>query len=236
MIENDFKFPVKKITYKKINDKELRLFIFEPILKESNKSAVIFLHGGGFSKSEWSYTQFQHHADYFSSIGMVAICVEYRTAYDESFNPIHSIQDAKSAIRWVRQNYVDLQIDSNKIVVCGGSSGGYMALCCSMIEGFNDQEDDLSINSKPNALVLYNPGVDVTPLTRVYPQLKEIAKVISPLYQIKEELPPSLYLHGTEDRNININLIEHFCNLMKLKGNQADLISFEGMGHGSWFF
>jgi len=231
-MELKFEFPVRKMTYKKTNEKELKLFIFDPIIKEANMPAVIFLHGGGFSKSEWTYTQFQYHAHYFSTMGMVAICVEYRTAYDESFTPIHSIQDAKSAIRWARQNCVDLQIDPNKISVCGGSSGGYMALCCAMIDEFNDQGDDISIDGRPNALVLYNPGVDFAPLTRVYPQLKEIAKAISPLYQIKEELPPSIFLHGTEDKNININQIEHFCNLMEESGNQADLIAFEGMGHG----
>lgn len=227
-----FEFPIFKKTFKKTSNKLLSVFIFNQSIKVKNKPVIVFFHGGGFTKSNLTYTQFQHQAHYFSTIGFVAICAEYRTAYDDGFSPIHSIQDAKAAIRWVRQNHKKLGIDPNKIVVSGGSSGGYIALCCALIEKYNHATDNLKISCLPNAFVLFNPGVDFNPLKRLFPKLKENAKDISPIHQKSTGLPPSIIFHGTKDEHIPIQQIKNFCDQMIQNGNQIELIPIEGMGHG----
>ena len=47
---------------------------------------------------------------------MVAICVDYRNGSDVAFLPTQSINDVRSAVKYVRRNSADLGINPNKIV------------------------------------------------------------------------------------------------------------------------
>jgi acetyl esterase len=228
-----FKFSVKEHIYKS-EQGALRLFVFDQSHQDKRlKPALIFLHGAGFSHNKVNPSQFQHHANYFSSLGIISICVEYRPSFlDGLYSPIDSISNAKSAIRWVRQNADILGIDPTKVVACGASAGGYLSLCCAMIHGFDDINDDLSIECSPNALVIFNGGVDSKVLIELFPGLSLDLVNANPIDAIKSALPPSIFFHGTDDKNIPIGRIEQFIEKMRSHGNQINLEVFEGMGHG----
>ncbi len=49
---------------------------------------------------------------------------------------------------------------------------------------------------------------------------------------ITSKLPPSIFFHGTEDKNIPIGKIDHFVEMMVQNGNESKLEVFAGMGHG----
>jgi len=66
--------------------------------------------------------------------------------------------DAKSAMRFIRKHADEFQIDPDKIIASGGSAGGHLAAATALIDGYNDPSDDLSISSKPSALVLLTPS------------------------------------------------------------------------------
>ncbi|MCJ7841418.1 hypothetical protein MUB24_11020 [Lederbergia sp. NSJ-179] len=97
-----FDFPVIEKTYKNIGTRDLKLYIFEPEGSMKKRSAILFFIGGSFKKNPQSPAVFQHQANYyFSQLGMVAICVDYRAGHDEGFTPKQAIADAKSSVRWV---------------------------------------------------------------------------------------------------------------------------------------
>jgi len=228
-----FDYSVKEHLYKS-DGGGLKLFIFDQSPSHKRKKpAIVFFHGAGFSNNRVNPSQFQHHANYFSSLGMVSICVQYRPSAQEGlFSPIESITNAKSSIRWIRTNADILGIDPSKIVVCGASAGGYLSLCCAMIPGFDDIRDDLSIDCKPNALVVFNGGVDSELLIQLFPDLHMDLLNANPIAVIKSNLPPSLFFHGTDDHNIPIDKIADFVERMLQNGNSCDLEVYEGMGHG----
>lgn len=148
------------------------------------------------------------------------------------FSPIESIKHARSAIRWIRGQSSVLGINPEKIVVAGAPAGGYLGLCCAMIEESDNITDDISISCISNALVVFNGGVDADLLIQMFPELKDELSNASPINHVREDLPPSIFFHGTHDANIPYKTIKDFVTSMVLLGNESKMVSFEGMGHG----
>ncbi|WP_225446161.1 alpha/beta hydrolase [Paenibacillus rhizovicinus] len=174
---------------------------------------------------------FQHHAAYLASKGVVAICVDYRNGHDEGFTPIQAICDVKSAVRWVREHAADIGVDPEKIVVCGSSAGGYISVSAIMFEHMNNDGDHLSTNHMPNALVIFGAGMDaVDIMTRRYPELLEQAREMSPYHNVKHCLPPTLWMIGTADDLLEQN--RDFVARMAAAGNDIAWVAYDGMEHG----
>lgn len=211
--------------------KNLRLFIIKPKKASANRQAMIFFHGAGFTNNKVTPSQFQQHALHFSSLGFVSILAEYRPLDVEGlFSPIESLKNAKSAIRWIRDNLRDLGINPNKITAVGASAGGYLSICSAMIEQFHDPMDKKHTSSQPNALIIFNGGVNSKFLIDLFPELKASLLIASPVEWVRAKLPPSLFFHGTDDKNIPIVKVINFISRMRSQGNTSRLISFEGLG------
>src|SRR5438270_3298313 len=90
---------------------------------------------------------------------MVAGSAKYRIKSVHNTGPEKCIEDAKSAVRWMRVNAKRLGIDPNKILAGGGSAGGTDAAFTAYNTTFEPEGENKSVSSKPNALVLYNPAI-----------------------------------------------------------------------------
>jgi len=166
---------------------------------------------------------------------MVAISAEYRVKNRHGTTPFECVADGKSAIRWVRANAARLGVNPNKIVAGGGSAGGHVAACTGVIEGLDEENEDRNISSKPNALVLFNPAVDLLSIPkekRLAERFKNRMKELSPLQHVKNGVPPCIIFHGTVDKTVPFESVERFCAVMKEAGNVCRLVPFEGKGHG----
>lgn len=125
---------------------------------------VILFHGGGWSKGNRS--QFRELCHYLASRGLVAATAHYRFADQakiESPAATRSrkrvcITDAKSAIRWFKQNAAQLGIDPERVIAGGGSAGGHIALLATNTPGLNDPEDSEAIDTSVVAYLLFNPA------------------------------------------------------------------------------
>ena len=109
----------EKIFYKSTIEGELNLFVYKPSEFDIKKkySCIVFFHGGGWNNG--TPEQFQRQSRYFASRGMVAISVEYRIRNVHGTSPIQAMEDAKSAIRFIRSNARLLSIDTSKIAAAG---------------------------------------------------------------------------------------------------------------------
>jgi acetyl esterase len=223
-----FDLPVKEITYKEIGERKLKLYVFEPDTKSKDRTAILFFNGGSFKKGPLTPAQFQYQAHYFSTKGIVAICVDYRNGHDEGFLPMQAFCDAKSAVSWVRNHSIDLGVNPSRIVMCGASAGGYTSISSIMFGEFND---DQSEDYFPNALIVFAAvmvGVDI--MGRLFPELFERATDLSPLHHIKKCLPSTLWMCGTADEIYEQN--KRFVDSMNECGNDITFVTYEGMGHG----
>jgi acetyl esterase/lipase len=222
----------KTFTYKKTNQGQLDLIVHFP-RRESLKDrrpAIVFFFGGGWTSG--TVNQFEPQAEYLASRGMVAVRADYRVKSRHGVKPDACVEDAKSAIRWMRQHAGELGVDPERIVAAGGSAGGHIAACTALAEGLEAAGEDAGVSSRPNALVLFNPVLDMTA-----PQLlarlegdEKLARQISPTLHLTRSSPPALLLYGTADRLMAQG--EAFVKRSKEIGHRAELYTADGQGHG----
>ncbi len=166
--------------YKRVGGTELKLYITRPEATRTDKpgSALVFFHGGGWMSGHPRV--FNSQAEYLAARGVTCVLVEYRLLKGMD-TPESCIQDAKSAMRWVRSHAADMGIDPERIVAAGNSAGGHLAACTGIIEGFNDPADDLSVSAKPHAIILYSSVIDNGPDGYGYKRIKDRYPEFSPL-------------------------------------------------------
>ncbi len=222
------------VVYKTIGDVELKLHIFEPPDRKTKEPvpAIVFFFGGGWVGG--TPTQFYHHCDYLASRGMMAISAEYRVRNRHGTTPFECVADGKSAIRWVRANAERLGVNPDKIAAGGGSAGGHVAACTAVLKDLDEKTEDRSISSRPNALALFNPALDLVQLSKKKASDERFKRVkeISPLQHVTKGLPPCIIFHGTADRTVPFESVERFTSVMKDAGNICRLVPFEEKGHG----
>jgi acetyl esterase len=187
--------------YKKTPQADLRLhFHFPPAWKADDKRpAIVFFFGGGWTRG--SVQQFLPQAEYFATRGLVAVRADYRIFNEHKTTPDKATKDAKSAMRWLRGHASEFGIDPAKIIASGGSAGGHLAAATLLVEGYDAESDDLEISAKPNALVLFNPALNLTLLNRELTDAdgNNIAKQISPTLFLHESTVPTIIFFGDAD-------------------------------------
>lgn len=217
---------------------KLELTVFQPSPKNLDEKlpAIVFFHGGGLrERHTW---QFRPQSKYLVDRGMVAVVATYRVKR-HGRTIFESIADAKSAIRWVREHADELGIDENLVAAGGGSAGGYLAACCALVKDYDELDEDLSISSIPNALVLFNPRL-VLPVIGDPPlNKKEIrylngrnVEEISPVHNVFHGAPPTIIFQGTADKNVSIQEAQQFFEEMNNYGNPCEVVLYEGREHG----
>jgi len=226
--------------YRKVGDVELKAWIFEPLRKNLEpRPAIVFFFGGGWRGG--TPGQFLPHCHYLTKRGMVAISVDYRVKNRNDSSPQDAVEDAKAAIRWVRQNAKQLGVDPDRVIASGGSAGGHLAAATGLVPGFETGESQVS--SQPNAMVLFNPAVILArtdgdqllseeKLRDIGERCLDRPEEISPFHHMRSDLPPSIIFHGTNDDAVPFPTVVAFRDRMTKLGNRCELKAFEGQPHG----
>ena len=217
--------------YKTIGKRDLKLFVVKPggWKATDHRPGLVMFHGGGWIGGTPS--QFNMQAEYFASRGMVCTLVQYRFVRQPGTPPTVCIQDAKSAMRWVRSHAAELGIDPQRIAAAGGSAGGHLAAFTGMVDGMDDPADDLKVSAKPAAMVLFNPVFNNGPGQYGRDRIGDRFKEFSPAHNITSNAPPAIVLLGTEDKLIPVKILEEFKAGMERVGVRCEARLFEGQGH-----
>jgi len=226
--------------YKRASNTDLKIYIFNPPghSAKDKRPAIVFFFGGGWTNG--NPAQFENQCRYLASRGMVAMTADYRVASRQGVRAVECVRDAKSAIRWVRQNASRLGVDPNRIAAGGGSAGGHLAAAVGVIDGLDEPTEDRKISSRPNALVLFNPALVLAPVPGLdsakMPDLRERAGIdpaaISPWHHVRKGAPPTIIFHGKADTTVPYITAEMFASKMKEAGNRCELVGFDDAKHG----
>lgn len=221
----------EEIIYKKIDTISLKLHIFKPksFDKKKTYNCIVFFHGGGWNGG--NYKAFKRQSAYLASRGMIAISVDYRLFNIHKTSPFVAVEDAKSAIRYVRKHAKELNINPNRIAAGGGSAGGHLAAACGNVEGLDAKNEDLRISSKPNALVLFNPVYDNSKRGYGFRKMEGRYLEISPLHNITKGAPPTIVFFGIKDKTTPVISSKEYKQKMEEVGSRCDLHLFEGAEH-----
>jgi len=229
-------------TYKTVGDIELKAHIFQiafpghaPVPK--GRTAIVFFFGGGWKSG--STAQFQPHSQYFATRNVVAITPEYRIRNKHKSTAAQSVEDAKSVIRWVRQNAKRLGIDPNKVVAGGGSAGGHLAAAVATLP---DEGDGQKVSCVPDALLLFNPALDLRPeafkiakdserYQDILSRLGTTPEKISPTLHVPKKAPPAIIFHGEDDPTVPYSQATAFAKVWSKHG-VCEVKGYAGQAHG----
>jgi acetyl esterase/lipase len=224
--------------YKTVGDTVLNMHIVganRP--SDGPKPAIVFF----FCDTWLGFEASKHypHSMYLASRGMACFNAEVRVAPIHGTTPVECVIDGKSAVRWVRSHAGSLGVDRNRIAVAGGSAAGHVSACCGLVDGFDDpQDDNPSVSSRPNAMVLFNPVLDTTELERRTNLFggREVAHSLSPTKHVQPGAPPSLVMHGRDDNLVPAEQALRFKEAMVRAGSQCRVRLYDGQGHGFFNF
>lgn len=219
----------KALSYGDPNIEQQKLWIFNPLDLEDDelRPCVLFIHGGGWGGRPEALAA---QCVYLQRRGVNAVSIHFR-APKKDLTPADTLKDARLAYRWVIQHGHKHHIDTNKIVVSGGSAGGHLSLALSTIA----LDDDPVVEQPPVGFVLFNPVIDLVDGWsggRTRCEAKGIdPKSFSPAHHVRSGLPPVLVLSGSEDKLIPPPLIHAFQERMKSAGNVCEFVEYPEAGH-----
>lgn len=226
-------------TFKTVGGVDLNAWILLPDGHKPTDSrpAMVFFFGGGWVQGTPAH--FERQARELRSRGMVTVLADYRVLNRHGTGPSSGVEDAKSALRWVRSHARELGIDPNRIGAAGGSAGGHLAAATATLPDFDSAGEDRSVSSKPNALVLFNPVVIVAPVEGVYEtgstlreRMDKPLLDLSPFHHVQGNAPPTLIVHGAEDELVPVATVVTYCERVTGLGGRCDVVPYEGAGHG----
>ena len=162
------------------------------------RPGLVLFFGGGWTGG--TIRQFRPQAKYLAERGMVVARAAYRVASRHGVRPDACVEDGKSAVRWLRANAAEFGVDPSRIAAGGGSAGGHVAACAALVRGFESDDEDRSVSSRPDLLVLFNPVMDcMTDWVIERFGGKAAARELSPVHVLDADAPPAVLFFGRKD-------------------------------------
>ncbi len=205
----------------------LKAYVFSPSRRGAETTpAIVVFHGGGWTIGEpqWAFSRAQH----FAERGMVAVAAQYRLSDGKEITPLEAMADARSVIRWLRDEAAALGVDPRRIAAYGWSAGAHLAASAAI---FPDGGSGTS--ASPDALILVSPAVslEADETARGLLAGRTDVRSISPDEHVRKGLPPTLILQGGEDTVTPLAGVQRFCERLRAAGNSCELHVYSGFGH-----
>lgn len=211
------------------------------------RPAVLFIHGGGWIGGDKETSA----NDMLAEAGFVTASVQYRLTDVAPFPA--QIHDVKAAIRWLRENADEWNIDPEKIGVWGSSAGGHLAAMCAVTNGdawyaggeFETSSDvqcavpicpptDFLIDwyAVGNMPVHEEAEMCVTGLLGGMPiERPVLARQASPLWQISGDAVPQLVIQGGADDLVPAGQVRAYTAALMRHGVDVTYLEYPDEGH-----
>ncbi len=234
------------LTYKVASNADQRVDVYARRDSDQARPTVIYIHGGGWvgGSKEGSVLSIAPYLE----MGFNVVNVAYRLG--RVARAPAAVEDCRCALRWVYRNAETYGFDTSKLIVTGHSAGGHLSLTTGMLEaraGF-DAECPSRHNPAVAAVINWYGITDVADLMAGKPNQqayavawlgsqrdrKEIADSVSPVHQVREDLPPILTIHGDADRVVPYSHAVEFHKRLEAAGADNELLTIPGGGHGGF--
>ena len=221
---------------------ELKLDVYRPATP-STRTAILYFHGGGWRAG--SREMMRPDARAMAELGFVGVPAQYRLLGQAPWPA--QIHDVKAAIRWTRAHAKELEVDPNRIVLWGSSAGAQLALLAAGTPDVPELEGELGVGGVSSAVaaviavhapVSFHLGESPERSSVAAKTLlgeaatEEQARAASPIAHVREGFPPTLLLHGTQDRMVHHSASQRMLDALRSVRAPADLHLFHGHTHG----
>ncbi|OXM85306.1 alpha/beta hydrolase [Paenibacillus rigui] len=211
-----------------------------PYLVQSSEpaAAVIVCPGGGYVRR--ANHEGEPVALWLNSLGISAFVVHYRVAPYKHPNPL---MDAQRAIRTVRNQARQWNVDPGRVGILGFSAGGHLASSAGVHfdQGRPDAEDPIEReSSRPDLLVLCYPVISFGPDAHKGSQVNllgeeadtSLLELMSTERQVTEETPPAFLWHTADDASVPVENSILFASALSRNKVPFELHVFESGRHG----
>ena len=233
------------VVYTKVGDWEGKMDLYLPPKEKGPSPVVINIHGGGWNHGvKESQTGFNT----FFKNGFAVANIEYRLT-PQATAPA-AVEDARCALIYLIKNATALNIDVNKIVVMGGSSGGHLALMTGLLA--NDHRFDGNCPGVDNikiAAIIDKYGItdvwdwaygkDITSKSAVNwlgsrSKDEDFARSVSPINYVNKNSAPVFIVHGDADPTVPYQESVKLHNKLKEAGVKTEFMTVPGGLHGKF--
>ncbi|MFM7241287.1 MAG: alpha/beta hydrolase fold domain-containing protein [Opitutia bacterium] len=202
----------------------------------SDRPAVVFIHGGGFTGGDKAeYRSASVSAD-LARAGYVVVSCNYVLGpkTKEGVWP-QNIADCRAAVRWVRGHAKELGVNPDRIAVAGGSAGGYLAL----MVGLSDDRTGPGGDPQANVSAKVAAVIDLYGVVNFSKHGKGDVSGVGaaqqaaylPARQADAKDPPVLILHGTADTTVDIEQSREMAAALAQAKVAHELIVVAGAPH-----
>ncbi len=218
--------------------------VYLPSKRDATGEAVLIFPGGGYGilAYDWEGTDI---AKFLNSNGIAGIVVKYRLPSDVSHTDKKYVPliDAQRAVKLVRANAEQFNVDSDKIGIIGFSAGGHLAstLGTHFNEKVYESIDGIDEESaRPDFMALGYPVISFGEVTHQGSKnnligenpMIDMVEYFSNEKQVTEQTPPTFLLHATDDTVVPIENSLLFYKAVKDKGISATMHIYPKGGHG----
>ena len=200
---------------------------------------IVFVHGGPTSERALAWDP---QAQYFATRGWHYLIVNHRgssgygRAYQDALKGQWGVLDVQDACAGAISLIKSGVADPKRLVITGGSAGGYTTL--------------MALTQQPD---VWAAGISLFGIGNLYelkqgshrfevnyeqgligklPDAGPLWKERSPLTHVRKVRAPVLLFHGTEDKAVPHQQSLEFAEAVRANGEVAELVSYEGEGHG----
>jgi acetyl esterase/lipase len=215
------------------------LTVYHPDSAKATGEAILICPGGGYRIIAIQHEGHQI-AKWYSENGILAVVLKYRLPDPELLHEPWNVPlgDAKAAIKKMRANAKNWEIDDKKVGVMGFSAGGHLAASLS-VHGKNNV--DPNENERPDFSILIYPVISLDTAITHQGSRKTLLgeKLDSPLEdfystekQIHSDSPPAFLIHSWDDKTVPVENSIRYAKALASKGIKTELHLYEKGGHG----
>ena len=207
--------------------------------EKATGAAVIICPGGG-------YTHLADHegrpvAEWLNTLGITAFVLKYRLG--PRYHHPAPLQDAARAIRTVRAQATEWNIDPKRIGILGFSAGGHVAstIGTHFDSGNPDASDPIErVSSRPDLMILIYPVITMREFAHAGSKRMllgenssaDLVTLLSNEERVTKETPPAFLVHTANDPAVPLENSLRFAEALKKAGVPFELNIYERGPHG----
>lgn len=227
--------------YKSFDGLEVPAFIYKPKDVSMGKKlpTIINIHGGPEGQATSGLALI---TQYFVYAGFVVVAPNVRgsAGYGKTYMNLDNVEKRMDSVKDIVALKSELEsiqeVDASKLVLMGGSYGGFMVLACMVFFP-----------------ALWVAGVDIVgianfvtflqntaPYRRKHREAEygsleedyEFLKTISPINHISNIQAPLMVIHGANDPRVPLSEAQQVARKLKEQGREVELLVYQDEGHG----
>lgn len=227
------------ISYKSFDGLEIPAFIYKSKEIKEKLPVIVNIHGGPEAQYRPYFASLTQYFVYHNYI-VVAPNVRGSNGYGKEYLELDNIDKRLDSVADLKSLYDYLKtredVDINKVVLMGGSYGGYMTLA-----GLAFYPD------------LWAAGVDIVGISNLVTFLentseyrralreseygyldkdREFLEKASPINKVDDMKAPLFIIHGKNDPRVPLSEAEQMYKVLNDKGQKVKLLVYEDEGHG----